>query len=80
VCEHVQRSPNPCGFRTARTILEQPVTRDQMARLLAQGRSDLLPGFVSRKSGRGFRACLVLDGSGQVSFEFPPREAAEAGG
>jgi len=80
VCEHAHRSPNPCGFRTARTILEQPVTRDQMARLLAQGRSDLLPGFVSRKSGRGFRACLVLDGSGQVSFEFPPREAAEAGG
>jgi len=80
VCEHVQRSPNPCGFRSARTILEQPVSREQMVRLLAEGRSDLLPGFVSRKSGRGFRACLVLDGSGQVSFEFPPREGPRPAG
>jgi hypothetical protein len=32
---------------------EQPVSREQMVRLLAES-GDMLPGFVSRKSGRGF--------------------------
>jgi len=79
VCEHGQRRPNPCGFRSARTILEQPVSREHMTRLLADGRTEVLPGFVSRKSGRSFRAALVLDGNGQVGFEFPRRGGPGAG-
>lgn len=74
VCEHSQRSPNPCAFRVGRAILEQPVSRDQVTRLLAAGRSELLAGFVSKKTGRPFSAFLVMDQAGQVNFEFPARE------
>ncbi len=76
LCEHSQREDQPCGFRAARVILEQSLSPEQMARILNQGRSDLLTGFVSRKSGRTFSAYLVMDAKGQVTFEFPAREPA----
>jgi DNA topoisomerase-3 len=63
-------------------ILQQPVERAQMQKLLATGRTDLLTQFVSRK-GRRFKAYLVKTPEGKVGFEFearaprrPPRAAA----
>ncbi len=78
LCEQTQRDPRPCKFKSGKVILEQPVSRDQMARLLSGERSDLLAGFVSRKTGRPFSAFLLLDEKGKVSFEFPAREAGPA--
>ena len=54
---------------------EQPIDRDQAARLLAKGKTDLLKEFISAKSGRPFPAYLVMDEEGKVGFDFPPREA-----
>jgi DNA topoisomerase-3 len=76
LCEHSQRESRPCKFKSGKTILEQPVPREQMAKLLAAGRTELLSQFISRKSGRPFSAFLVFDEKGKVGFEFPPREAA----
>ncbi len=73
VCEHGQRAARPCRFKAGKVILDQPVSREQMAKLLAEGRTDKLEGFVSRKTGRPFAAWLVLDEKGKVTFEFPPR-------
>ena len=39
-----------------------------------EGRTDLLPGFISAKTGRTFSAHLVTQEGGKVGFEFPPRQ------
>ncbi len=74
VCEKFQAETKPCRFKAGQVILEQPLERAQMAKLLAEGRTDLLPNFVSSKSGRSFAAWLTTDDAGKVTFEFPPRE------
>ncbi len=47
------------------------------------GKTALLPGFVSARTGRSFKAFLVLKEDGKVGFEFAAREpkpgAAENG-
>ena len=53
-------------------ILQQPVERAQMHKLLATGRTDLLAGFMSRKN-RKFKAFLVKTPPGKIGFEFLPR-------
>jgi DNA topoisomerase-3 len=75
VCENSQADKKPCKFKTGKTILQQPIDRAQMEKLLATGKTDLLTQFIS-KAGRPFPAYLVLDDdSGKVTFEFPPRES-----
>jgi DNA topoisomerase-3 len=73
LCERSQAEKKTCKFKSGKVILEQTVDRTQMAKLLADGKSDLLAGFVSRR-GNHFQAWLVLDDAGKVTFEFPERE------
>ena len=44
-----------------------------MAKLLNEGRTDLLPGFISQRTRRPFKAYLAKGKDGKVSFEFEPR-------
>ena len=74
VCERSQADTKPCKFKTGKVILQQPVERDQMKKLLSEGRTELLTKFVSAKTGRPFQAYLVLDENHKVTFDFPPRE------
>jgi DNA topoisomerase-3 len=53
-------------------ILQQPIEREQMKKLLETGRTDLLTGFVSKK-GRRFKAFLVKQPGGKIGFEFQAR-------
>ena len=76
LCEHSQSDKKPCKFKSGKVILEQTVERQQMEKLLKEGRTDLLPRFVSSKTGRPFAAWLVTGDDGKVTFEFPPREEA----
>jgi DNA topoisomerase-3 len=71
VCEQSLTPTGSCDFRSARTILQQSISAEQMTKLLNERRSDLLSGFVSKKTGRKFKAWLVLDTSGKVQFDFP---------
>src|SRR5262245_64731835 len=48
-----------CDFRSGKVILQRPIEREQMNKLLATGKTDLLERFISRK-GRPFKAFLVL--------------------
>jgi DNA topoisomerase-3 len=74
VCEKSQAEKKPCKFKTGKTILQQPIDRQQAAKLLSTGKTDLLNNFIS-KAGRPFPAYLVMDDSGKATFEFPPRDS-----
>jgi DNA topoisomerase III len=74
VCERAQAPAKPCKFKTGKIVLQQTVDRDQVQRLLKDGKTGLLTHFVSAKSGRPFQAFLVMQEGGKVGFEFPPRE------
>ncbi len=77
VCEKAVGPERKCDFRSGRMILQQPIEREQMAKLLESGRTDLLNGFVSKK-GRRFKAFLVKQPDGKIGFEFQPRAKDKA--
>ena len=75
--------PTPsCDFKTGQIILQQPIEREQMRKLLESGKTDLLDKFVSMRTRRPFKAMLAWDAeAGKVNFEFapskfPPRKTA----
>ena len=72
VCERTQAETRKCTFRIGKVILQQPVSPETATQLLSDGRSDVLPGFIS-KAGKTFPAHLVIGEKGKVEFEFPPR-------
>ena len=69
--------PTPsCDFKSGKIILQQPVERDQMHKLLSTGKTDLLDKFVSMRTRRSFKAFLAWDAAAsKVNFEFEPRES-----
>ena len=73
VCEKSVGPEKSCDFRSGKIILQQPIERDQMTRLLAEGKTELLRGFISNKTKRKFSAFLVRKPDGGVGFEFEPR-------
>ena len=80
VCEHGVGANVTCDFKSGKIILQQPVAREQMSKLLAEGKTALLENFVSNKTRRKFRAYLAWDAKeGKVGFEFEPRPAKTAG-
>jgi len=81
-CEKAVGPGKTCDFRSGRMILQQPIEREQMKKLLATGKTDLLNAFVSKK-GRRFKAFLVKQPDGKIGFEFqakapkaPPEDKA----
>ena len=72
VCEKAVGSPRTCDFRSGKIILQQPIEREQMEKLLATGKTDLLNRFISKK-GRPFKAFLVKTPGGKIGFEFQAR-------
>ncbi len=74
VCEAAVGPARSCDFRSGKIILQRPIERAQMEKLLATGKTDLLHKFISRK-GRPFSAFLVRGADGKVGFEFAPRVA-----
>ena len=88
VCEKsvpTAAQPTPsCDFKSGQVILQQPIEREQMVKLLTTGKTDLLDKFVSMRTRRSFKAMLAWDAeAGKVNFEFapskfPPRKTAAA--
>ena len=76
-CERAVGPSRGCDFRSGRMILQQPIEREQMKKLLETGRTDLLTGFVSKK-GRKFKAFLVKQPDGKIGFEFQAKAPKEA--
>jgi DNA topoisomerase-3 len=74
VCEKSLGAEKSCDFRSGKIILQQAVEREQMHKLLASGRTDLLRNFISARTKRKFSAFLVRAADGKVGFEFEKRE------
>ena len=70
VCEHSVGPARTCEFRSGKVILQQAIDPAQMTKLLHEGRTDLLTGFISNKTRRAFKAFLVRQPDGKVGFEF----------
>jgi DNA topoisomerase-3 len=79
LCEKSQAARKPCKFRVNKEILHRAIDPQQLAKLLERQRTDLLDQFIS-KAGKPFSAYLVMDDSGKVTFEFPPREGEAPAG
>ena len=75
VCERSVGAAPSCDFRSGKIILQQPVSAEQMRKLLETGRTDLLDGFVSARTKRKFKAFLAKQPGGKIGFEFEPRPA-----
>jgi DNA topoisomerase-3 len=77
-CENALH-PKPgktCDLRIGKVILQKMISTDQMRKLLTEGKTGLIAGFVSKKGkARPFSAFLKLGPKGKIIWEFPPREA-----
>ncbi|MBI4189437.1 MAG: DNA topoisomerase III [Betaproteobacteria bacterium] len=73
LCEKAVGPARSCDFRSGKIILQRSIEPEQMKKLLATGKTDLLHRFISKK-GRPFSAFLARGSDGKVSFEFAPRE------
>ena len=71
VCENAIASPKTCTFRMSKSILQREIPKEQVQKLIATGKTDLLPKFISKK-GRPFSAHLKLE-NGKIGFEFAPK-------
>jgi DNA topoisomerase-3 len=59
------------AFRVGRLMCQKPITRENAIQLVAQGKTELIQGFTSKK-GRPFDAFLKRE-DGRIAWEFPPR-------
>ncbi len=81
VCEKSVGPSKSCDFRSGKVILQQEIEAAQMQKLLTDGKTDLLLGFVSSRTKRKFKAFLSKGDDGKISFEFEARPAgAKAAG
>ena len=81
ICERAVGSEKNCDFRSGQVILQQIIEPAQMRKLLSEGKTDLLTGFKSARTGRLFKAYLVLDPKAKkIGFEFEAKapKAAKA--
>ncbi len=75
ICEHSVGPEKTCDFRSGMVILQQSISREQMTKLLVEGKTSLLEEFVSARTKRRFKAFLVKTPEGKVGFEFAPKAA-----
>lgn len=73
-CENQAGVAQSCKFRTGKIILQQEISPEQVKKLLTEKKTDLLKGFVSKKTNRKFEAFLIVKDDGTTAFEFAPRE------
>ncbi len=75
ICQNATGAEKKCDFRTGKIILQRQIEPEQVSKLLADRKTDLLQKFISKK-GRPFAAFLVVGDGGKVGFEFAPRDPA----
>ena len=73
ICEKSIGPERTCSFKTGKIILERPIEREQVTKLLDTGKTDLLTKFISKK-GRPFSAYLVRNPDGKIGFEFEQKK------
>ncbi|MCF0214994.1 MAG: DNA topoisomerase III [Fibrobacteraceae bacterium] len=63
----------PSGLRLPKIMLGKEIGLDNIKKLLNGEKTDLIKGMRSSKTKRLFDAYLLLDKSGKLKFEFPPK-------
>jgi DNA topoisomerase-3 len=67
------------GVRIGRKILQREIPQEELLKMLAEGKTGVIKGFISNRTKRPFDAHLTFDAAtGKVGFEFPPRPAKKA--
>ncbi|UOF93580.1 MAG: DNA topoisomerase III [Bordetella sp.] len=70
MCEKSIDFEKHCNFRISKIILQQEISRDQIEKLLRNGRTDLIDGFISKRTNKKFKVCLIFQKNGSIGFEF----------
>jgi DNA topoisomerase-3 len=78
ICQNATGPSKTCTFKTGKIILQQEIAPEQVRKLLAEKKTDLLKGFISKKTNRKFEAFLIVKDGG-TAFEFAPREKKARG-
>ncbi|HUE36627.1 MAG TPA: DNA topoisomerase, partial [Candidatus Acidoferrum sp.] len=78
ICQNATGPSKTCTFKTGKIILQQEIAPEQVRKLLAEKKTDLLKGFISKKTNRKFEAYLIVKDGG-TAFEFAPREKKPRG-
>ena len=74
IVPELKTKTEPEGLRLGRAILQKDIEPDQAFKLLAEGKTDLIKGFVSNRTKRPFDAHLTMDfEKGKIGFAFPER-------
>lgn len=73
VCANFYNENDKCAFSISRTILNRAISEEEFVQLVKEGKTSLLKGFRSKRTGRNFDAMLVLKEDGGIGFEFPER-------
>ena len=61
-------------------ILQRDISHEELKKLLNDGQTELLEGFISKRTKRPFKAYLVFDSRKKaVGFKFEPRESGKKG-
>ena len=63
-----------CGLTVWRSIAKKELTDGQLTELLMYGKTAVIKGFMSSKSGNTFDAAIKFDADYKTVFEFPPRK------
>lgn len=72
-CSNWKENDGSCKVTIWKEICGRAITPEEAKQLLTTGETDVLDGFVSRKTGKTFSAKLVFR-DGRAQFEFPPRQ------
>ena len=74
-CANWKESDGGCKFVIWKNSSGHDLTVEEVKQILEKGQTDEYLDFVSKKTGRPFKAKLLLDKDGQYStkFEFQPR-------
>ena len=66
-----------CKFSVNTSVCKRVIPLVQLKKLIEEGKTDLLDGFVSNRTGKTFEAYLKLS-DGKAVFEFPARAPTSA--
>lgn len=65
-----------CGLTVFRSIAKKELSDSQLTTLLMNGKTGIIKGFVSSKTGSAFDAAVAFDAAYKTVFEFPPRKGS----
>ncbi len=70
ICEKTIGENKSCNFSSSKVILQQELYKEEFIKLLRDKKTNLLTNFKSARTGRNFKAYLIIKDDGAISFEF----------